>query len=139
VAHQHEPAIRAVLEGNAPAASWLGTGDRVAVFLDSHSSAHFPLAPAAANPEDLRRATSCTQLVVSRDQLRDAARNAVDYSGAWESVSDWPAWLAMGTQPGYLFQRVFVRKARDRDDIPEPLRKAVLQRFPDGLDAPAVA
>jgi hypothetical protein len=94
------------------------------------------LIPAAAPVGAGRRATSSAQLVARRADLADAGGVAVGYVGAWQLLADWPAWLGMGAQPGYLFQRAFVRKAAGRNDLPAELTSAIAARFPDGLEPP---
>lgn len=136
VAHQHLPGVRVVYDEGGPRAHWLGTGARASVFLEDHGVSHFPLVPAAAPGGAQQRATSSAQLVASRAALSEAGAAAIGYVGAWQVLADWPEWLAMGGQPGYLFQRVFVRKADSRDELPLALREAITRRFADGLDPP---
>lgn len=137
VAHERLDGLRAWLPAADALAPWLGTGSRAAVFLDNHGVTHFPLVPAAAPAGAERRATSSAQLAARRADLVDPGVAAVGYVGAWQLLTDWPAWLGMGAQPGYLFQRTFVRKANDRNDLPAELTSAITARFPDGLEPPA--
>jgi Protein of unknown function (DUF1838) len=134
VRHQHLPAVQATLTADATA-PWLGTGERITVFLDSHAAGHFPLRPTP--PGDAHRATSCAELTLPRAGLADGAVDAAGHVGAWQLLVDWPEWLGMGERPGYLFQRCFVRRLTRREDLPAPLRDEIRAFFPDGLDAPA--
>jgi hypothetical protein len=136
VAHERRDGLRVRLPAADALAPWLGTGSRAAVFLDNHGVTHFPLVPAAAPAGAERRATSSAQLAARRADLADPGVAAVGYVGAWQLIADWPAWLGMGEQPGYLFQRAFVRKASGRDDLPAELARAIAVRFPGGIDPP---
>lgn len=136
VPHAHQPRIGTTLAETGPGVPWLGAGDRVSVFLDDHRTRHFPLAPAAADATSPRRESSSAQLIARRSTLQDAREPAVGYTGAWQLLTDWPDWLAMGSMAGYFFQRVFLRKSAQRDELPAELRQEILQRFPSGLDAP---
>ncbi|MCK6371938.1 MAG: DUF1838 domain-containing protein [Gammaproteobacteria bacterium] len=135
VAHEHLPHVEADLARLQAPVHWLGVGDTISVFLDDHAANHFPLRPHDAGASAARRATSSAQLVTARSGLLDQDA-AADFVGAWQLLVDWPQWLAMGTQPGYLFQRVFVRKTSQREQVPAALRREIVARFPDGLAPP---
>jgi hypothetical protein len=134
VRHEHLPVVEATL-GTGTAVPWIGTGARMAVFIDSHAAPHFPLQPAPG--ADDRRATSCAELTLPREHLRSDHRAGPGYVGGWQLLCDWPAWLGMGAQRGYLFQRCFVRKLSPGEDLPGRLQDEIGQRFADGLDPPA--
>lgn len=139
VVHQHLARIGTTIAAAAAVAPWFATGERASVFLDHHAAVSFPFSSTAAPANAGGRATSCAQLTARRRDLGEAALTSIDYVGAWQLLGDWPEWLAMAARPGYLFQRAFVRKASSREDLPESLRRAILQRFRDGLDPPELS
>ncbi len=120
---QVEPVRQALrLETDPGLLPWLSVGDKAIAVLERHT-------PSGPDSGDLRRDSSSRQFVADRSALTSPDVDSVPFVGTWQMAQSWPAWMNLDDASGYLFSRLFMRKASAWDELPDALLKAIDDRY----------
>lgn len=76
------------------------------------------------------------QLVTRTDDLLDARRNQVPYTGSWARIASWHPWMLMGQRPGKLFYRCTTQRLTGPEQLPPKFLATIKERFPTYLQQP---
>jgi hypothetical protein len=73
------------------------------------------------------------------DDLFDASKPTVSHhSISWSRVSGWLPWMKMGDRNGIVYTATVGGRAKSLDDLPEPLRSVIKDRYPQYQAPPPI-
>ncbi|MFK8017537.1 MAG: DUF1838 family protein, partial [Gammaproteobacteria bacterium] len=102
--------------------------------------------PSALDPEKwpressgkMNRVSEMFSYVIDREQLANASRTGITYSGAWGRITPWLPWMLMGQADGHCYYDCMMGAYDDMSALSPKVRAYAEKNFPKYFDAPTV-
>ncbi len=121
---------------------WTILGDDVFQTFEVHTAYPSPMRPEQwprESPGNVMRISEIFQRTARLAQVEDEALTSAHYTGCWTRIGPYLPWMLMGQAEGHVMYRTFMKKLYSADELPQQLRNATSQRYPEFFEAPALS
>ena len=84
----------------------------------------------------MNRVSEMFRYVIRREELEDAERKSLEYTGAWSRVTPWLPWMLMGQAPGHMSYFGNMGAYSNLDVVSAPVIAYAREHYPTFFSAP---